>query len=119
MSDPLALDVVVRNILENALVALGPGGGGSIALSARAVGGHVELAVRDTGVGFAAADTARLFEKFSHRRGGAGNSGTGLGLFIVRKLMHLAGGSVSAHSDGPGKGASFLLSWPAAPGPRP
>jgi signal transduction histidine kinase len=119
MSDPLALDVVVRNILENALVALGPGGGGSIALSARAVGGNVELAVRDSGVGFAAADAARLFEKFSHRHGGAGNSGTGLGLFIVRKLMHLAGGSVSAHSDGPGTGARFLLSWPAAPGPGP
>ncbi len=114
LSDPLALDVVVRNILENALVALAPGGGGSIALEARRAGSQVELSVRDSGVGFAAADSARLFEKFSRRHQGAGNSGTGLGLFIVRKLMHLAGGSVSAHSDGPGKGATFVLSWPAA-----
>jgi signal transduction histidine kinase len=114
-SDPLALDVVVRNIVENALTALAPGGGGSIALEARRVGPQVELSVRDTGVGFSPSDSARLFEKFSHRHKGAGNSGTGLGLFIVRKLMHLAGGSVSARSDGPGKGATFLLSWPSAP----
>ena len=117
LSDPLALDVVVRNILENALVALGPGGGGSIDLEARAAGAQVELAVRDSGVGFA--DGARLFEKFSARHKGAGNSGTGLGLFIVRQLMQLGGGSVSAHSDGPGKGASFVLSWPAAAGRAP
>jgi signal transduction histidine kinase len=119
MSDPLALDVVVRNILENALVALMPGGAGSISLEARAAGSQVELAVRDSGVGFSAADSARLFEKFSSRHKGAGNSGTGLGLFIVRKLMQLGGGSVSAHSDGPGKGASFVLSWPAVAGTQP
>ncbi len=119
VSDPLALDVVVRNILENALIALAPGGGGSISLEARAAGSQVELAVRDSGVGFSAADSARLFEKFSARHKGAGNSGTGLGLFIVRKLMQLGGGHVSAHSDGPGKGASFVLSWPAGEGTPP
>jgi signal transduction histidine kinase len=119
VSDPLALDVVVRNILENALVALVPGGGGSIALDARSVGSQVELTVRDSGVGFLPAGGARLFEKFSARHKGAGNSGTGLGLFIVRKLMQLAGGSVSAHSEGPGKGASFVLSWPSVPGTAP
>jgi len=52
VSDPLALDVVVRNILENALAAVTPLGGGSIALSARALNGEVELSVRDSGVGF-------------------------------------------------------------------
>lgn len=119
LSDPLALDVVVRNLLENAFVALLPGGGGAIALTGRPAGASVELTVRDSGVGFAVADSARLFEKFSARHKGAGNSGTGLGLFIVRKLMRLAGGAVRAHSDGPGKGACFVLSWPAATGSRP
>ena len=71
------------------------------------------------GVGFAPAASARLFEKFSARHKGAGNSGTGLGLFIVRKLMQLAGGSVSAHSDGPGKGATFVLRWPSVAGAAP
>jgi signal transduction histidine kinase len=115
VSDPLALDVVVRNILENALAAVKRAGGGSIALSARAANGEIELAVRDSGVGFAPADGARLFEKFTRLQGSAGSYyGTGLGLFIVRRLMELAQGRVSAHSDGLGRGASFVLTWPAA-----
>jgi signal transduction histidine kinase len=115
VSDPLALDVVVRNILENALAAVKRAGGGSIALSARAANGEIELAVRDSGVGFAPADSARLFQKFTRLQGGAGSYyGTGLGLFIVRRLMELAQGRVSAHSDGLGRGASFVLTWPAA-----
>jgi signal transduction histidine kinase len=120
MSDPLALDVVVRNLIENALAALAPVGGGSVALSARALPGEVELAVRDSGVGFAPTDGARLFEKFTrlHPGGGGGYYGTGLGLFIVRRLMELAHGRVSAHSDGQGQGARFVLTWPAS-GPHP
>ncbi len=117
VSDPLALDVVVRNILENALAAVTPHGGGSIALSARALGGEVELSVRDSGVGFRSADGARLFERFTRLHPGGGSSGhygTGLGLFIVQRLMHLAHGRVSAHSDGVGQGARFVLIWPAA-----
>ena len=123
LSDPLALDVVVRNILENALAAVTPQGGGSIAISARALEGEVELSVRDSGVGFRSADGARIFERFTrlHPRGGSGNPyGTGLGLFIVQRLMHLAHGRVCAQSDGVGQGARFVLTWPAAPqGQRP
>jgi signal transduction histidine kinase len=120
-TDPLALDVVLRNILENALAAVTSAGGGSIALTARAANGEVELSVRDSGVGFAPADGARLFEKFTrlHSSAGGGHYGTGLGLFIVRRLMELARGRVRAHSDGVGRGASFVLTWPAAaPEPR-
>jgi len=115
LSDPLALDVVVRNIVENALSAVT--GGGSIALSARATNGAVELSVRDSGVGFSTEDRARLFEKFT--RLNSGGYGTGLGLYIVRRLMELAQGRVSAHSDGPGRGANFVLSWPAAAAREP
>ncbi len=116
VSDPLALDVVVRNVLENALAAVTPHGGGSIALSARSLDGEVELSVRDTGVGFKSADGARLFERFTrlHPGGGSTHYGTGLGLFIVHRLMHLAHGRVSAHSEGVGRGARFVLTWPAA-----
>jgi len=114
VSDPLALDVVVRNILENALAAVKRAGGGSIALTARAVNGEVELSVRDSGVGFQPADGARLFEKFTRLQSGGSGYGTGLGLFIVRRLMELARGRVSAHSEGLGRGASFVLTWPAA-----
>lgn len=121
LADPLALDVIVRNILENALAAVSPVGGGSVALTAHAADGEVTLAVRDSGVGFRPADGARLFEKFTrlHPGGGSRQYGTGLGLYIVRRLMQLAQGRVSAESAGLGQGACFSLTWPAAPVTRP
>jgi signal transduction histidine kinase len=117
LTDPLALDVVVRNLLENAIAAISPVGGGTIAFVARRTETEIELAVRDSGVGFRPADGVRLFEKFTRLHPGGGSSyyGTGLGLFIVRRLMQLAGGRVSAHSEGVGQGARFVLTWPVAP----
>ena len=123
VSDPLALDVVVRNVLENALAAVRAAGGGRITLSARASEREVELQVADSGVGFAPGEGAQLFHKFSRLRG-SGHYGTGLGLYIVRRLMEMAGGRVSAQSDGLGRGARVRLTWPAtaaaaAPQPAP
>jgi signal transduction histidine kinase len=116
LTDPLALDVIVRNLLENAIAAITPVGGGSITFVARRTESEIELAVKDSGVGFRPADGRRLFEKFTRLHPGGGSSyyGTGLGLFIVRRLMQLAGGRVSAYSDGVGQGAQFVLSWPIA-----
>jgi len=93
------------------------GSGGTISLTARRLDGEIELSVKDTGVGFRPADGARLFEKFTRLHPGGGSSyfGTGLGLYIVRRLMQLAGGRVSAHSAGVGQGAQFVLTWPVAP----
>ncbi|HEV7714385.1 MAG TPA: HAMP domain-containing sensor histidine kinase, partial [Steroidobacteraceae bacterium] len=121
LADPLAVDVVIRNLVENALAAVAPVGGGTITLSARRVNGEIELSVRDTGVGFRPGDGAQLFKKFSRLHPGGGSSyyGTGLGLFIVRRMMQLAGGRVSAHSDGVGQGALFVLAWPVAPAESP
>jgi signal transduction histidine kinase len=116
LADPLALDVILRNLLENALAAVAPIGGGSIAFTGRRLGGEIELQVQDSGVGFRAADGGRLFQKFTrlHPGGGGSHFGTGLGLYIVRRLMQLAGGRVSAQSAGVGQGATFVLAWPAA-----
>lgn len=115
MADPLALDVILRNLLENALAAVAPVGGGNIVFTGRRTDGEVELAVRDSGVGFRPGDAARLFHRFTrlHPGGGSSRFGTGLGLYIVRRLMQLAGGRVSARSEGVGQGATFLLAWPA------
>jgi signal transduction histidine kinase len=117
LADPLAVDVVVRNLLENALAAVAAVSGGTVTFAARAANDEIELSVRDSGVGFCANDSAQLFKKFSrlHPGGGGSHYGTGLGLFIVRRLMQLTGGRVSAHSIGVGQGALFVLSWPAAP----
>jgi signal transduction histidine kinase len=120
-ADPMSVDVVIRNLVENALAALAPVGGGTITLSARRVDGEIELAIRDTGVGFRPTDSAELFKKFSrlHPGGGSSYQGTGLGLFIVRRMMQLEGGRVVAHSDGLGQGAQFVLAWPSAPAETP
>ncbi len=119
LSDPIAVDTVVRNILENALAAVAPVGGGKVTLVARVADAEIELAVRDSGIGFRPADQEQLFRKFSRLNAGAGSSyyGTGLGLFIVRRLMQLTGGRVSASSEGLGRGAEFLLHWPQAEAP--
>jgi signal transduction histidine kinase len=116
LADPLAVDVVVRNLIENALAAVAPVGGGRILVAAQRQGSEVQLAVRDSGVGFLPADEMRLFEKFSRLNPGAGSSyyGTGLGLYIVKRLMQLLGGKVTAHSEGVGRGAEFVLTWPVA-----
>jgi signal transduction histidine kinase len=88
-----------------------------VAVAARAMNDEVERWVKDSGVGFHEADTPRLFKKFSRLHPGGGSSyyGTGLGLFIVRRLMQLSGGRVNAHSEGVGQGAIFMLTWPAVP----
>ena len=117
LADPLAVDVVVRNLLENALAAVGPVGGGTVTLHARRQDAEIELLVRDTGVGFRPEDSTQLFQKFSRLHPGSGSSayGTGLGLFIVRRMMQLANGRVSAQSAGVGQGAEFRVAWPIAP----
>jgi signal transduction histidine kinase len=119
-TDPLALDVVVRNLIENAIAAVAPVGGGTITVVSHKKLHAIELVISDSGVGFRPADGARLFEKFTRLHPGGGGSyyGTGLGLFIVRRLMQLAGGRVSAYSRGVGQGAEFCLTWPVAPAQR-
>jgi signal transduction histidine kinase len=117
LADPMSLDVILRNLLENAMAAVAPVGGGSIVFRGRRADGAVELSIRDSGVGFSPSDGAKLFEKFTRLHPGGGGSyyGTGLGLYIVRRLMQLAGGRVSAHSEGLGQGAHFVLMWPKSP----
>jgi signal transduction histidine kinase len=100
-------------VLENALAAVKGAGGGRINLSARGTEREVELQVADSGVGFTPGEGARLFHKFSRLHGSA-HYGTGLGLYIVRRLMEMADGRVSAQSDGIGQGARVRLTWPAA-----
>ena len=115
-ADPMAVDGVLRNLVENAMAAMGPTKGGTLSVAARAIAGGVELTVRDTGVGFEPAQGAKLFDKFFRLEtsGGRDAAGTGLGLYIVQRFMHFEHGEVRAASEGPGKGATFTVTWPAA-----
>jgi len=89
---------------------------GEIVLAVRADGEAVRFEVRDTGVGIPGEELQRIFLKFhqveSPDRSWSG--GTGLGLSIARELVTLMGGEIGADSDGPGRGATFFFTVPAA-----
>jgi len=76
----------------------------------------VEIEVADDGMGFPPEEGRKIFQKF-YRPGEEmrrATRGSGLGLYIVQRLVELARGKVSAHSAGPGTGAVIRVLWPAA-----
>lgn len=112
--DAQRIEQVLVNLLGNALHATPPGGVVTVELQQRA--GKAGLTVSDTGVGLAAADLERIFERFyrvpSAQARAAG--GSGIGLTIARSIAHAHGGGLVAASDGPGRGAAFTLTLPTA-----
>lgn len=97
--------------------------GGLIELSGRREGFQAVVTVRDTGIGIAPEMLGRLFETFSHAQPGAqrAQGGLGIGLSLVKGLVELHGGRVTAKSDGPQRGSEFTvqLPLPAAGLPEP
>jgi two-component system sensor histidine kinase SenX3 len=110
--DSSALETTLRNLLDNAVKACVAGGGHSIAVRAARAGGAIELAVSDDGIGFPPEDAGMIFEKFYRIGDELRRSMPGLGLYIVKRLVELSGGTISARSDGPGRGASITIRWP-------
>lgn len=113
--DPDRLQQVVWNLLSNA-VKFTPKGG-RIHIVLERVNSHVELTVSDSGQGIPAEQLARLFDRFWQADSSTTRShaGLGLGLAIVRHIVELHGGTVTADSPGPGKGSTFTVSIPVAP----
>ena len=112
--DPGRLAQVVANLLSNAAKYTEPEG--SISVTAVSDGGDICLTVRDSGVGIDEAMLRRVFDLFVQERQSLARSdgGLGLGLAIVRSLVELHGGSVTAHSDGRGRGSEFTIRLPTA-----
>lgn len=111
-ADAVGLATVLRNLVDNALKATGERG--RVVLEARREERGVVLSVSDDGEGFPPGESERLFEKF-YRPGDElrrRKRGTGLGLYLVRGFVGLEGGSVTAWSEGPGRGARFEVVWP-------
>jgi CheY-like chemotaxis protein len=112
--DPVRLAQVVSNLLVNAAKYTPPRG--RIDVSALETGGAVTLRVRDNGIGIEAELLPRVFDLFV--QGGQSldrsKGGLGLGLAIVRSVVELHGGRVSAHSAGPGQGSQFEVVLPTA-----
>lgn len=106
----------VSNLLSNAVRY---GGAGRIRLSLREVDGMARLEVSDAGVGMDADTLAKVFEPFFQAPQGPARQigGLGLGLAIVRSIVGLHGGAVSATSAGPGLGSTFMIELPIVSAP--
>ena len=102
---------IILNLLSNA-VKFTPQGG-RVDVDARLLNGHLEVSVKDTGVGIAREYQQAVFEEF-RQVGGSGSGaheGTGLGLALARRFAELHGGAIRLESE-PGKGSTFTVSIP-------
>jgi PAS domain S-box-containing protein len=120
--DPTRLAQIVGNLLHNA--AKFTPARGRVAVSLTEDEGDAVLEVADTGVGVDSDTLARMFEPFAQadRSLDRSRGGLGLGLALVKGIVGLHGGRAVAHSDGPGRGARFVIRLPLddrnAPAPR-
>ncbi len=112
-ADKTRLVQVIANLLSNA--AKYTPVGGKIVVSMRASSETVQLAVLDNGTGIAPALLPHVFDLFTQgeRTPDRIQGGLGLGLALVKSLVHLHGGTVTAASDGPGMGSNFTLELPS------
>ncbi|MDB5385874.1 MAG: sensor hybrid histidine kinase [Planctomycetaceae bacterium] len=110
--DPGRLQQVIWNLLTNAIKFTPEGG--QIDIRTQRVDSHLELSVQDNGAGISVEFLPHLFERFSQADGSIKrkHGGLGLGLSIVKNLVELHGGTVSAESLGEGQGATFLMEIP-------
>lgn len=107
-TDPLALEQVIGNLLVNAFKHSGCR---HATLTLEAAGDGVMLHVADDGRGIAEPEQRRIFDKFTVGRAGTNGTGSGLGLWIVRKLAEALGANISLHSR-PATGCRFTLQLP-------
>ena len=117
--EPLLLDgdltrltQIVGNILSNAIKYTDDGG--RIELTAGSIGDHVEIRVRDNGIGIEPEVLPLVFDLFAQasQLNGRSQTGLGIGLALAKRLAEMHGGDVQASSDGPGKGSEFVVRLP-------
>ncbi len=112
--DPTRLAQAIGNVLHNALKFTERGGRIAVAAREEPGDGAVAVTVRDTGIGMEPELLGRVFEPFSQAERGADRQrgGLGLGLFLVKALVELHGGSTAAASAGLGRGSELTLRLP-------
>jgi CheY-like chemotaxis protein/anti-sigma regulatory factor (Ser/Thr protein kinase) len=113
-ADPVRLQQVVSNLLQNS-IKFTPAGG-SIVISVRRTRSDAVLRIEDTGVGIEPDLLPYIFDRFRQADASARRTftGLGLGLTIVRNIVELHGGTIDVQSDGKDKGAVFTLTLPLA-----
>jgi signal transduction histidine kinase len=111
-ADARRLEQVLSNLLSNAL-KFTPNGG-QIVVGAGCKNQHIEIRVKDTGVGIPPDEIGRIFEKYKQTSSGATSEqkGTGLGLVICKMIVEAHGGAIWAESD---RGATFTFTLPRRP----
>ncbi|MBR0698902.1 DUF3369 domain-containing protein [Bradyrhizobium sp. 62B] len=113
MCDTDRIREAIDNLISNAIKYSPIGGKIDVAVSHE--GGDTIVRVSDEGAGLSPEDLGRLFGRFQRlsAKPTAGESSTGLGLSIVKRIIDMHGGEVTADSDGPGKGSTFTITLPA------
>jgi len=111
-ADPTRVAQVIHNLLSNAAKFTPPGG--HVQLAVASTSGEAVITVTDDGIGLERDQLQRVFDRFvqvdtSLERG---RGGLGLGLTLVKTLVHLHGGTVQVHSAGLGRGAEFVVRLP-------
>jgi signal transduction histidine kinase len=110
-ADESKVTEAVSNLVDNALKYTRKGG---VTVELKKTGTTARVIVRDTGIGLRKEEISNLFQKFV--RAGRGNKlsivGTGLGLYVVRKMIEAHKGKIYAQSAGEGRGSSFIIDLP-------
>ena len=116
-ADATRISQVALNLINNA--AKYTPAGGRISISLRSENGQAVLKVRDNGMGISAELLPNIFDLFiqGDRALDRSEGGLGIGLTIARRIVEMHGGSTMVSSEGPGKGAEFVVRLPAVPAP--
>jgi signal transduction histidine kinase len=123
LGDDVRLKQVFWNVIKNAAKFTPVAGQITIETTIPGAGDDLAIRVADTGIGMTAAELERIFEAFSQGNhaspsGARRFGGLGLGLAISRRMMDMHAGSITATSDGPNRGATFLITLPLVPEPK-
>ena len=118
-ADYARLVQIFANLVSNAIKFTPPGG--HIHIEAQFNDGQLHTAIEDDGIGLDPEAIPRIFSLFEQSRTVAGQlaSGLGIGLSLARQFAEMHGGSVQAHSAGPGQGSRFVVILPASLAPAP
>jgi signal transduction histidine kinase len=116
-ADPMLLEQILTNLVDNALKYRCREGVPSIRVSCTEAGGQVVLRVADNGIGIKAGDQERIFEAFRRLHTQDEYDGTGIGLAIVAKSARVMGGIIEVESE-PGRGSTFSVRLPASNFPQ-
>jgi signal transduction histidine kinase len=112
-SDPTALEIIIKNVFDNAVKYSGENPRVRVEMWQMA-SGHLGITVQDQGIGISRNQLKRIFKRFHRAPDPKVNerSGSGLGLYVAYRLLRNLGGRIRAESEGPGKGTTMRIRLP-------